>query len=801
MKLPRQLLQIDYDQFHRYAAVTVLLKPLLEIWSKNSTRPLRILEVGSHSLNLLPAFLSPLPVEMVRADLEPQYAGDVGPYVTIKADEPFPFQDGSFDVTVAMEVLEHIPASSRRFAMSEWARVATKSIVFTCPNGNRVCDIERRADADFQARHGRVHPWLEEHQRFGRPTQEDVEKLCTTLGLTCHQFNNSPLAEWLPLLLATEQIFEHGDQELLARFNEMLNSGSFNLLLYEQGYRCIYAAFKSKQIDQEAQQLWTGTKQPDGLRSLDPVRMLAKRLSQYLISQRRREVDANTLQAALDEAAQYRQRLGEAELQLAWERWQVVKSRRGGFRVWQQKPFEQKKNPLGSSKLFNLKSFGQHHWQVCGASPAFEWPCHHDRGWHRVVVQGQVEPRQSARLALDYGNGLNDVHVIRLGKWRAGYDQLAVNVYFHHPVQTLRLIPCSFGRQVVIENLAITPISSGRVALQGLARIIKELFSEPKSAWRLLKRSPSWLRLGMRLTTKPRRLPCWEREPEAQILAEREAWRQERRLMLEKHRLNQSKVVVFLRLDHLTSPKSMQSTLESLMKLDSCRWEIWCAASHSQQAEWNTNPVFCQLGNRLQWIDDAADRGLAGLLNECAQTSQGDWLIYLQVGDEVMPECFIQVLETVKNNPKSALIYADEATRSADGKELELIIKPAIALHELRADPSILGCAYAVHVPTLLKLGGFHPCYEGALALEYLCRLLKAQLPISQITSVLLHHAPRPPMSSAVLKVVERIFEEYDGEAYEISHTKVTDQIDARDRFTDLQNRVPLVSQRDGASC
>ena len=118
--LPRQLLQIDYDQFHRYAAITVLLKPLLYTW-QHAHKPLRILEVGSHALNLLPVFLSPLSIEVVRADLDPQFASDVGPYVTIEKGRPLPFGDGAFDVVVAMEVLEHIPPQSRLTAMSEWA--------------------------------------------------------------------------------------------------------------------------------------------------------------------------------------------------------------------------------------------------------------------------------------------------------------------------------------------------------------------------------------------------------------------------------------------------------------------------------------------------------------------------------------------------------------------------------------------------------------------------------------------------------------------------------------------------------
>ena len=131
--------------------------------------------------------------------------------------------------------------------------VANKGICFTCPNGDLVIDQERRADADFQARHGRVHPWLEEHERYGRPTFDEVQTLLKQLSVSCHRFNNSPLAEWLPLLLVSEQIFEQGDLELFARFNEMLNTRPFHACIQEPAYRSIYAGFKSSVIDQQAQ--------------------------------------------------------------------------------------------------------------------------------------------------------------------------------------------------------------------------------------------------------------------------------------------------------------------------------------------------------------------------------------------------------------------------------------------------------------------------------------------------------------------------------------------------------------------
>ena len=798
--LPRQLLQIDYDQFQRYAAITVLLKPLLYSWQKEG-RTLRILEVGSHALNLLPAFLSPFSIEIVRADLEPQYAGDVGPYVTIEKDQPLPFADEAFDVVVAMEVLEHIPPQSRCQAVSEWTRVAGKGIFFTCPNGELVIDQERRADADFTARHGRVHPWHEEHERYGRPTLDEVQTLLKQLSLSCHRFNNSPLVEWLPLLLVSEQIFEQGDPELFARFNEMLNTRPFQPCIQEPAYRSIYAAFKSPGIDQQAQSTWLGnravrnTECADKTDALDPTRLLAGRLSQFIIKHRRHEVDAAKFDELVNANADLKHKLACMEQALSW----MLKE----LKTDQSNRVNKLDNPLNQAQLNDLERVRPHHWHIVGSRPSFEWACYHERGWHRIELMGQVAPGHNSILLLDYGQGICEEHRVRLGSWRAGPDRLCVNAYFHHPVTKIRLLPCRQQSQtvVIIEQVAIQPLSTARVALEGMGRLCSDLVRFPRLTWRAMLRSRSWLRLGMQQTMRPRGLPIGAKSDYQRWLLENRPTPSQRRKLTSRHRDNTSKFVVFLRLKSEESMARLTSTLQSLLQQDEYRWEVWCAAEPGYQQHLQTNEIVEQLGSRLHWVNDGSDRGLAGVLNQCVKESQADWLLHLQVGDVLEPDACLQFLEAARTNPQAALVIADEGHLDPVEGETEPVFKPLLKPEMLRRQPLFLGEAFAIHAPTLMRLGGFHAGYEGALAIEYLYRLLHSEQQIAQKSRVLMHYPARQPISKSVLKVIARIQEEYASSEYRITYDKVAQPSDSWQRGALVDAAQPVKTRRDGASC
>lgn len=764
MPLSRQLLQIDYDQFHRYAAVTALLRPLLRHESSNSLEPLRILEVGSHSLNLLPAFLSPLPVEVVRADIEPGLAGDLGAYVTIVPGQPLPWDTGAFDFTVALEVLEHIPPEERRSALREWARVARHGVFFSCPSGKRVRHLEQRADAAFRTRHGREHPWLEEHERFGRPTRRAVKELCSEAGLTCHRFYNSPLHEWLPLLLITEHLFEQGDKELLYRFNEMLNTRPQQLFLKQPGYRSLYAAFHLESMQSQAYQLWerAGLLGPAGRpvpgfpsnEPIDSTRVMAEQLSNFILQQRRREVDAVALAWAQRQVQEVQERLSHSERQLALHEHQM--------RVHPPASHIQSTCIGKVTRVQEMVQLSPTCWLVEGDCPTLEWDVPFARGWHRVIVDGVIGEACAVKLHLDYGQGFNDVHVVNLAGWPAGTHRCCFNFYLDHPTRRVRLrFTQQRGQVIELDAFQIKPRRSWQVACEGIGRLALQGITSPRQFWK--NANSNLLRYGMTLTAQPPGLPFASMTPYQRWLKLQQLSAVDRQRLLSLNQVSTTKLVFFLRWNQADAVEDVARTIDSLEQQCDNHWELWIAGTLSHR-----NTLSNAHSQRTHWLNDKQDQSQAMQLRLCAKHSQADWLVQVGAGDQFDSDAVLHLRETIRQHPTSALLYADEDRWTHSLGADQPLLKPSLLSETVRHQPAILGQAVAVHVPTLQQLGWFNPSFEGAMLPEYFLRLQLCQKQCTQVKQVLLHRRLSPPVSQAVKLVWDRLREEYSPNQYQV---------------------------------
>lgn len=154
----------------------VRLAPVVELVREAGGR--EVLDAGSGSAGVAPWLGAGWAVTAVDTSFDDYGAHDAGHVAAQRAVvgdvRDLPFGDRSFDVTVAVDLLEHLPPADRPVALREIARVTRRRVVIACPSGPAALAADRRL-ADALA----VPPaWLAEHLENGFP---DVEEVVATL--------------------------------------------------------------------------------------------------------------------------------------------------------------------------------------------------------------------------------------------------------------------------------------------------------------------------------------------------------------------------------------------------------------------------------------------------------------------------------------------------------------------------------------------------------------------------------------------------------------------------------------------
>jgi SAM-dependent methyltransferase len=196
--------KLDFDTARRFGLATQLLDRLLA----GLAGPVRILDVGCNVLDLLPYYFDPERVRVTRCDTHPNGSDDPD-YVQITPGAPLPFADGAFDAVVSLEVLEHIPASGRRFFLAECLRVSRRGCVWTCPVGSPDArHAEAVGSTTYELRNGKPHPFLREHAEFGLPTVEELTGHLAALDVPHAVWSQTPADVWLANLVLGEPLVE-----------------------------------------------------------------------------------------------------------------------------------------------------------------------------------------------------------------------------------------------------------------------------------------------------------------------------------------------------------------------------------------------------------------------------------------------------------------------------------------------------------------------------------------------------------------------------------------------------------------
>ena len=750
---PRLLADLDHHQ--RYLAASLLLRPLLEPLG----RPARILEVGSNVLHLLPAFLAPFPVEVLRADVvDAPLPGSR--FVRLDQDGRLPFPDEVFDFVVAMEVLEHIAKEDRPFALSEWTRVARQGVLFSCPRRSRaVRAAERRVDRHYRGRHGRPHPWLAEHEQFGIPSRAEIRAILGKLGLRAHAFGNTPLSEWLPLQMLCEELSSAPRSGLREHVQQVLNTRSFQPFTRRRPYRRLYLAFKNDETARRAVARWRQAEldfapSADSY-ELDPVAHLAQELRRLFLAQpptaallkagrtaqREQLFAVRRAELAERELAEVKLRAEAlAHLGPRWQRW---------WRSWRQ-AWRRRPSLLPGAQAVELQPaphLGPDGWEALGPIP--HWVIHQPlpKGWTRFRVCGHGACGQAVRLYLDHGWGFGAEAVIELGHWD-GPRELERFLYLPHDVHRWRLDPQAVAGPLRLSEVSAEPVPAAAVCLASWFGELTALLRG--RGWRELRetwRSGGWRGLLRRpldrlLTSQkyPASAHCsyeqfvaWRKPTAAQVAN----WMAECSLAP-----TTATLAVWLPILGPFHAQDLQRTLASLARHQSWpRWELGLSV-HPQhqdqvQAELERFPELKQRTHLLvlpPGVERAADH-----LNALLDKHSSDFGVPIRLGDQVAEEGLLQLAVAMSRHPTCVALYTDEDRW-----------QPGIGRHAPRFFPdwspetflagALTGGLAAFRRSALRAVGGFAAHHEGAHELDLLARLA-ARHPtgIIHVPQVLLH--------------------------------------------------------------
>jgi len=182
---PPHIRVFDFSYITRYKILATLISEA----SKKIKNP-KILDVGGYNGPLERFFPE---AELTILDVIEHKAKN---YVQASGTK-MPFDDGSFDIVVSSDTLEHIPAAQRDNFISEMLRVSNGYVILGAPfSSPAVVNAEEIADGFYKSMTNESYIWLKEHREYGLPKTDWLDDLLSDSKVEFTSFKHTSLDAW-----------------------------------------------------------------------------------------------------------------------------------------------------------------------------------------------------------------------------------------------------------------------------------------------------------------------------------------------------------------------------------------------------------------------------------------------------------------------------------------------------------------------------------------------------------------------------------------------------------------------------
>lgn len=111
-----------------------------------------------------------------------------------------PVRDQSFDVSVSLDVLEHIQPEDRLNVLQEMIRVSRMGLILTFPTRDSLVESAEKKICDLYTQlYQKEHPWLTEHARYPLPDADEITQYLLSFGGQVAVFDVGDITRWVYL--------------------------------------------------------------------------------------------------------------------------------------------------------------------------------------------------------------------------------------------------------------------------------------------------------------------------------------------------------------------------------------------------------------------------------------------------------------------------------------------------------------------------------------------------------------------------------------------------------------------------